>query len=681
MNKSKSDKLPKKSSKEQLEEIINKDLDSFRRDFTDKYNAQVSNDEAYFRHKAERYEANPKNAGKEYKGKHEPFDMNKSTILAPYLVRWEELLKRYKSVTGNDYKKPIIFNANREEALRANQAEKDKARKIRDKLIAKKEAEKVKSEASKPKPKAKPVNEKKIQKDKAKKELLEQYNMTEKEYNELVKDVLKKNPTNYDALKNETYIKKLKENRLEKGMTGEDLNNLIQNATKTVPTKIDKGLFTDMKDLVNSVIEEEKKIEGLKPHDPSKHGNKDRTGKILTDEELAQLKRIRERLAKNAIPENVIVKKRRGRPIVEGSLRQKKLASTEPVVAKKRGRPPKKVVVEETKEETKQEETKEETKQEETKEGEPKKKRGRPKKPDTELSRPRVVPELVVKGKKGRPSRCEKVLPKNNVKLNNVFNKPIIEWYDIDKKHPLSLSQKVEPKLLQYSKMNKDVFFDIMDMFFKFKLGNIKGNISKNATKDALYVVYRKICDFAIFYGFTTAYEIENALIMRISGDLQDKPAELKRFEGFIKKNCIGKKIDERVKKEAPKQAKVVKNKVYDIKDLTNFYEVPIEGKVLKEDSLGFGYIVSKIFTGKNASLRLKDDDTIEIVEYDMDEDGNELTTQSWIKSSRKKMLFKGLIKKILDALKEVNVDNYDILDKQFKDDPEYVYQDIQDFL
>jgi len=124
-----------------------------------------------------------------------------------------------------------------------------------------------------------------------------------------------------------------------------------------------------------------------------------------------------------------------------------------------------------------------------------------------------------------------------------------------------------------------------------------------------------------------------------------------------------------------------VSEKVYDIKDLTNFYDVPIEGKVLKENSISFGDIVKAVFTGKNASLRLKDDDTLEIVEYDMDEEGNELTTQSWKKSSRKKMLLKGLVRRILDALKEASEDNYEILDKQYKEDPEYVFENITDYL
>ena len=97
------------------------------------------------------------------------------------------------------------------------------------------------------------------------------------------------------------------------------------------------------------------------------------------------------------IPENVIKQevKRRGRPIIEGSIRQKKLLSKEPILLKKRGRPKKaineNVINQEVKEEINM--------------------RGRPKKEDVELSRPRTQN----KGKRGRPKIKKEVkLPKSN---------------------------------------------------------------------------------------------------------------------------------------------------------------------------------------------------------------------------------------------------------------------------
>jgi hypothetical protein len=371
--------------------------------------------------------------------------------------------------------------------------------------------------------------------------------------------------------------------------------------------------------------------------------------------------------------------KRKGRPPNPNSLRQAKLKATEPVAPKRKGRPPKipeNVIVEPKKSRGRPvvEGSKRQAKLEE-----PKRPKGRPKK--TETTEPKPEPtEPKSEPKKGRPSKCDSVPEKSNVKNTETFNRPIIEWLDIDKKFKLNSLQHVNPLLLNYSKINKDLFFDIIETLLQNRLsGKVKRDISKTATKNDLYIIFRKICSFAVYYGFTTAYEIENALILRIVGDLQDKPAELKRFMSFLKKNCIGKQGKAVVKSKTATKPK--KDKVYTPQELTNFYDVPIEGKVLKEDSNGFGNIVAKVFTGINKSIRLNENEKIEILDYEMNEEGDELTTKSWRTSNSNKMVLKGIIKRILDALKEVSPDNYEELNKLYKNEPEYVYQDIIDYL
>lgn len=421
----------------------------------------------------------------------------------------------------------------------------------------------------------------------------------------------------------------------------------------------------------------------MNPHYPELHGNRDRSGKLMTPEEIAQLQRIRAKIPKKLIPdipENVVVEapKRKGRPPNPNSLRQAKLKATEPVAPKRKGRPPKipeNVIVEPKKSRGRPvvEGSKRQAKLEE-----PKRPKGRPKK--TETTEPKPEPaEPKSEPKKGRPSKCDSVPPKNNVKEPDTFTRPIIEWIDIDKKLKLNPSQIVSPLLLKYSKMNKDLFFDIIEILLKNRLsGKVKREISKNPTKQDLFLIFKKICAFAIHYGFTTAYEIEQSLILRIIGDLQTDPKALKRFMSFLKKNCIGNKSGEVKPKSVPKPKK---DKVYKMEELTNFYDVPIEGKVLKDDSISFGDIVASVFTGKNKSIRLNDNEKIEIIDWDMDEEGEELTTKSWREVNSNKMLMKGLIRRILDALKEVSPENYEILDKQYKEDSAYVFENITDYI
>jgi hypothetical protein len=379
------------------------------------------------------------------------------------------------------------------------------------------------------------------------------------------------------------------------------------------------------------------------------------------------------------IPENVIVK-RKGRPPNPNSSRQQKLASTEPLPVKKLGRP-KKVIepVEEPKPVKKSRgRPVVEGSLRQQKKSEEKRPKGRPKK--TETTEPKPEPtEPKSEPKKGRPSKCDSVPEKSNVKNTETFNRPIIEWLDIDKKFKLNSLQHVNPLLLNYSKINKDLFFDIIETLLQNRLsGKVKRDISKTATKNDLYIIFRKICSFAVYYGFTTAYEIENALILRIVGDLQDKPAELKRFMSFLKKNCIGKQGKVVVKAKTATKPK--KDKVYTPQELTNFYDVPIDKK-LNESSLSFGDILANNFSGINKSIRLNENEKIEILDWDMDEEGEELTTKSWRTVNSNKMVLKGVARRILDALKEANEGTYEELNKLYKEEPEYVFENLTDYI
>jgi hypothetical protein len=699
------------STKSNIKKIdaINNKIDEFRKNFTNRYDDANKAHNAYIQNLVERFYAKPSNANKIYKGKEKSeFDMNTSTILAPYLIQWEELINEYKKLTGNVYKKPILYNANKEEALKANQAEKDTARKARDELLAKKEVEKAKA---KPVVKAKPV---KPPKNTGYAEAKKLYNKPPAPLEEIniptVKVQVKSNNKLFSDMKD--LINTIIESQPNiKGMQkSEEIAQLksIKQKLNKIPKNV---IITPIEEIKEDKKAKRKEVRAFKkanlpvlqPWYPEEHGNRDRTGKLMSDQEIAQLKRIREKLKQSKIPENVIispiqeikeevkeeVKRKRGRPIVQGSKRQAKLASTEPVIPKRRGRPPKKVIIEESKEETKQEESKEDIapkrkrgrpivegskRQAKLAVSEPKKPRGRPKKIESKIEN--VEPK---KSKAGRPSKCSSIPPKSNIIETNTFTRPIIEWIDIDKKLKIKPSQIVSILLLKYSKMNKDLFFDIMETLLKNRLSpKVKYSISKTATKQDLFLIFKKICAFAIHYGFTTAYEIENALILRIKGDLQTDPKALKRFEGFLKKNCIGKQSGEVVKAKTATKPK--KEKVYKIEELTNFYEVPIDKK-LKESNLSFGDILANNFIGINKSIRLNDKENIEIIDYEMDEEGNELEIKSWRPVNSKKMLLKGLIRRILDALKETNEDTYEELDKLYKNEPEYVFENLQDYI
>lgn len=641
---------------------INNKINDFRKYFTNRYDEANRGHSAYIESLVDRFYAKPSNANKIYKGKeNSEFDMNTSTILAPYLMQWEELINEYKKLTGQEYKKPILYNAGKEAALLANQAEKAAAREARDALIAQKEVEKAKAKpAAKPAAKAKPVN-------KAKQELLKQYNMTEKEYDEMVNAAFKKNPTKYDTSKDEMYKKSLVQNKLEEV--------ILPNATVSL---IKKGVFSDMKDLINTIIENERKIEGMQPFYPEKNNNKDRTGKLMSDEEIAQLKSIREKLKK--IPENVIiapieikeeVKRKRGRPIVEGSKRQAKLAAPKPE-AKRRGRPPKKVTVEETKEETKQEESKEDIA--------PKRKRGRPVVKDSKrqqalaapvVKRPRGRPkkeaaEPAPKARAGRPSKCDSIPPKSDVKRPMTQLAPVISRFEIeDNKIKLKSNESVNPDLLKYNKLTPQLFFTVMEGLPVRLSDEITTFYDKKTTRERMSYVFKLVCSYVIAKGLSTAHDIEVALVTRIAGELENEPKKLKAFIGFVKKNCIAKSPTQEIKKAVSK-AKATKE--YPLSKLTAFNDTQYD---LTKDS--FIDIIKNTFIGKQASIR-KAGTNYERV--DVDEEG----TKEYAELSQT-LLAKSIINNLLEAAEDLKPALFEKLDAEYKADKASILKIVKEYL
>jgi hypothetical protein len=685
-------------------------LELFRKRFTKTYNTVVEMNAIRYGEAYEKFYNIYDNKNKPFP-EQEEINIETHPGLGKIFKKWQPLKDEYKKITGQEYKKSILYNENKEKAQKAIQLEKDKARKVRDELLAQKEAEKAKA---KPVVKAKPV---KPPKNTGYAEAKKLYNKPPAPLEEIniptAKVQVKSNNKLFSDLKDLVNTIIESQSNIKGMQKSEEIAQLksIKQKLNKIPKNV---IITPIEEIKEDKKAKRKTLRAFKkanlsvlqPWYPEEHGNRDRTGKLMSDEEIAQLRRIREKLKQSKIPENVIVspiqeikeevkevKRKRGRPVVEGSKRQAKLASTEPVIPKRRGRPPKKVIIEESKEETRQEESKEDVtpkrkrgrpivegskRQAKLAVSEPKKSRGRPKK-TAESKIENVEPK---QSKAGRPSKCASVPPKSNTIETNTFTRPIIEWIDIDKKFKLNPSQIVSPLLLKYSKMNKDLFFDIIEILLKGRLsGKVKREISKNPTKQDLFLIFKKICAFAVYYGFTTAYEIENSLILRIKGDLQTDPKALKRFMGFLKKNCIGKQLGDVVKAKSKSVAKPKKDKIYKENELTNFYDIPIEGKVLKDSSISFGDIVAGVFTGKNKSIRLNDKEKIEIIDWDLNEEGDELTTQSWREVNSNKMLMKGLIRRILDALKEASSDNYEELNKLYKEEPEYVFENIQDYI
>lgn len=594
---------------------INKKIDDFRKAFTIKYQVAENSHTAYNQLLDKKFYDKASNKNKSAKVRPD-FDMNTSTILAPYLIQWQTLTNEYKKLTGIEYKKPILYNANKEASLAANQAEKEAAREARD----------VKLEEQR-----------------------------------------KKKPPRPKARKNTGYA-------AAKAMYDKPAPKLeeIVLPSAVMPVKVTKGLFSDMKDIVNTIIENERKITGMQPN----YGDRDRTGKLLTPEEIAQLKRIRATISK--IPENVIiapvevkqeVKRRRGRPVVEGSKRQAKLAA--PPEAKRRGRPPKKI--EETKEETKQEETKEDLA--------PKKKRGRPvvegskrqaKLAVAEPKKPRGRPkkasvEAAPKARAGRPGKCDSIPPKSDEKRPMTQLAPVISRFEIeDNKIKLKSNQSVNPLLLKYNKLTPQLFFIVMEALPVRLSDEITTFYDKKTTRERLSYVFKLIVSYIVAKGLSTAHDIEVALVTRIAGELADDPKKLKAFMNFVRKNCIARKAPTQGPQKSMPRTKATK--VFSLDKLTAFNDTQYD---LTKDS--FIDIIKNTFVGKQTNIR-KAGTNYERV--DVDEEG-----QKEYAELSSTLLARSIINNLLEAAEDLKPALFEKLDTEYKADKTNILRIVKEYL
>lgn len=818
---SKKDKTP--------EQAIEDTIEAFRKNITKKYLTAIQLHQYEVQKIVKKFYENPANEGKDVPEIPEP-EIETSDQTKSLYKKWEPLLAKYKEITGKTYKKPILFNENKEKSKKAGLKEKLDARQLRDALLAKKEAAKP---VAKAKPKPVPKNTgyaeakklynkpqaqleevtipsakiavKKINKDlftsmkdlikieekaqqveeevkvdkralfkakkdakkaeqelkvdkralykakqeakKAEKELkvdkralfkakqeakqvpvkssskiLDSTN-TEEEINVVIDKFRKKitkmynkdpDPSKdinkdlspklkkwwklltdkYQTITGTEYTKSiLTEPKIDKRALYKANQEAKKNAKALFEAKIQQEADAEQRQaLFESKIEKEvkrdkralfkekkiKSIPNLQPWYPEEHGNKDRTGRLMSDEEIAQLQRIRAKLKQSKIPENIIVEpaKRRGRPVVEGSKRQAKLA--EPVTAlKRRGRPAKKVPVEETKEETRQEETKEEPvmpkrrgrpivegSKRQAKLAQPKKSVGRPKVDKPPAKRP------------GRPNKCDSVEPKSDVLLPVTHIRPVINWFEVEeKKYKLKSTERVSDKLLRYNKLTPEIFFDIMDVLLPVELGNeIRTFYDKYTSRQQMFIVFRKLCEYIIGSGLATANAIEHALAVRLQGELAQDPKKLRAFERFLHKNCIDKQGVAQVSKKSVTKPK--KEIVYSLEELVPFSEVKYDFKKNKIID-----IVKNTFVGKQASIRKVGDKYQRVqCEYDEeDEDESGECEKVWDSVSSKIAGF--IVDKLLDQAEEIVPELHEKLSKQYDDDKDQILQDIKDWL
>jgi len=472
------------------------------------------------------------------------FDENDYVEIRKLKEKFDEATKIFEQLFGRRFRYSIKINREKEDAERSIRKDKEEARRIRDELIAKqREERRIRDEIS-----ALQKAEREARKPKKSRKQLEQ-----EKYG-----ISGITPANILPL--------------------EDIDKTL--ISYSVPSKVRKGLFSDIKDLVVSIMEEEKKIEGLQPQYPEKEGNRDRTGKLLTQEEVDRLIRVRERLAQKKIPKNEVVeeekveleepeiiedteikplKKRRGRPPNPNSKRQQKIKR--PVKEKEIIKPaPKKRGPKPNPESKRQKELAKKRGDVSldtpiTPTSEPKK-RGRPKKAPEDKSRPPPKKEGV-----GRPKKCDEVKPKSDTKQPYELreDKRIItkaDIYSIPFETKKGLKHEVNHKLFLNINATPVRFLTVIDKIlekYNLKFDNERTkptrksfleeleSLSSSGRKRAL--VYRKISQYLVAKGITTAYELEHNLTQEILNDLNEKEddAKLVAFEKYVEKNCIDK--------------------------------------------------------------------------------------------------------------------------------------------
>ena len=563
------------------------------------------------------------------------FDENDYVEIRKLKEKFDEATKIFEQLFGRRFRYSIKINREKEDAEKSIRKDKEEARRIRDELIAKqREERRIRDEIS-----ALQKAEREAKKPKKSRKQLEQekYGIT--------------------------------------GTTPENvsiLDNIDQKLTSySIPARVKKGLFSDIKDLVSSIVEEEKielpepeidvaeqlknlvsnldqklekvndsdltkkektkknkeltdkaleksknilakkpvqppiqvipksstfklkspksrmdkiaeTLKGLQPQYPEKEGNRDRTGKLLTQEEVDRLIRVRERLTQKKIPKNEVVEEEKGQELEYGEPVQ------EPVV-KRRGRPPnpdskrqqklkEPKKVEEVKPEPKKRgpkpnpESKRQQKLKKQEEAPPTsepKKRGRPKKSPEEKSRPPPKKEGV-----GRPKKCDEVKPKlDNIQPYDLReDKRIItraDIFSIPFETKKGTRYEVNHKLFMNINATPFRFLNVVDKIlnkFNLKFDNERTkptrksfleeleSLSSSGRKRAL--IYRKISQYLIAKGITTAYDLEHNLTQEILKDLNEKEdsSKLVAFEKYVEKNCIDKSKLEPQQEVKPKE-------------------------------------------------------------------------------------------------------------------------------
>ena len=598
------------------------------------------------------------------------FDEMKDPVLVELQNKFDKYLTLYEKLLGKKYKKSLIINRKKEDAEKAIRKDKEDALKAREELLARQRAEK---EARKPKKSRKQLEQEKY-------------------------GVSGTIPENVSILDD-----------IDKKLT-----------SYSVPAKVKKGLFSDIKDLVSSIVEEETKSEeyydkngklltredlkkicqkleeppiqvipksstfkpkqpksrmdkiaetlkGLQPQYPEREGNRDRTGKLLTQEEVDRLIRVRASLAKSKIPKNEIVEekaqeleydepvpvvKRRGRPPNPNSKRQQALKA--PVKVEEVKPEPKKRGPKPNPESKRQKELAK--KQEPAPPTDEPKKRGRPKKAPEEKSRPPPKKESV-----GRPKKCDEVKPKldnlqpyglredkRTITKADIFSIPFVT-----KK---GTRYEVNYRLLMNINATPIRFVSVLDRIlnkFNLKIDNERTKAHRKSFLEDLEGLsssgrkrastYKKITQFLIAKGITTAYDIEHEFTQEILNDLNEKtdPSKLVAFENYVEKNCIDKPKQEpkqEVKQEVkPKKEKQSKEPKQPQKDpsvtfnemIDNIKNYSNEFKKAEQPSLKTIVKIAKDIWSKpeNNTLRFKDG---KIEAYTAEEDENGKLINSW---------------------------------------------------
>ena len=609
--------------------------------------------------------------------------------------KFDEAIKLYEQLKGKKYRKGIKINKEKEEAEKSIRQDKEEARKARDELLAKQREERKKREELLARQKAE--REARKPKKSQRQEEQEKYGLHGPIPENIVLDDIDKTLTSY-----------------------------------SIPAKVKKGIFSDIKDLVSSIVEEETKSEeyydkngnllsrddlkkicenlartpeppptppappplppinilpsaqykrkpatsrmseldktlkGLQPQYPEQEGNRDRTGRLLTDEELDRLRRARSRLAEYKLPKKEEEKgeeleheepepppappapptpKRRGRPANPDSKRQKKLK--EPEKEKENKPEPKKRGPKPNPESKRQKELAK--KQEPAPPTDEPKKRGRPKKAPEEKSRPPPKKEGV-----GRPKKCDKVKPKVDDKQPYGLreDKKTITKIDVFSL-PFETKKGTRYEVNQYLLMNINAtpprFLNVVDKILEKSNLKIDNERTKEYRKSFLEeleglrssgrkraMTYRKITQYLIAKGITTAYELEHELTQEILNDLNEKEdsAKLVAFEKYVEKNCIDKSKSEVPAKPKEKKTKEKKQPKEEQKDpdmtfnymLENIDKYSNEFKKAEQPTAKTILKIVKDIWSKpaNNTIRIKDGNT-ETYITDLDENGNVL--------------------------------------------------------